>query len=189
MPSPFATRRAPGNRLSLLGKQFGRLTVIGSVGTVKRKSRWTCKCECGKGITTDGGALTSGNTTSCGCGAKDLLVKRNTKHGYHGTRTYRAWQAMLNRCRNPKVSGYENYGGRGIKVCKQWLKFPSFLRAMGECPEGMRLERIDTDGNYEKSNCRWAVRFTHRQMITNLITSMTEQPRKDHRDSTHASSY
>lgn len=88
----------------------------------------------------------------------------NYRHGMHGTRTYRIWQAMLNRCRNPKVANYPWYGGRGIRVCKRWHSFVHFFRDMGECPEGHELDRKRNNRGYSKANCRWV---THAVNMTN----------------------
>lgn len=89
-------------------------------------------------------------------------------HGYGSRRrrtpTYRAWESMKRRCNNPKEKNYENYGGRGIKVCRRWVKFVNFLEDMGECPDGLTLERINVNKGYSKNNCCWA---TRKQQVMN----------------------
>ena len=80
----------------------------------------------------------------------------SSKHGYHGTPTYRSWLAMHTRCRWTKGKDYARYGGRGIKVCARWMSFPNFLEDMGDRPAGLVLERKNTDGDYNKENCHWA---------------------------------
>lgn len=134
------------------GKTFNRLTVVEQHGFYKSKKVWHCKCDCGTSIFVTTGSLTSGNTKSCGCLKRELL----TKHGMYKTRTYRIWQAMLNRCRQKQFSHY--YGD--ISVCENWKVFEQFFADMGECPEKMSIDRINPSGNYEPNNCRWANKKT-----------------------------
>lgn len=101
-------------------------------------------------------------------------IARQAKHGgarRNGmTKSYKAWRAMLRRCRDPKIANYANYGGRGITVCNEWLEFGNFLQDMGECPPNGELRRKNTDGNYEPSNCFYLVR-EHKNTIQEVAGS------------------
>lgn len=138
------------HRLELTGQGFGWWKVIakGDLGP-RGEVFWKCRCICGTEREVRAGILRRGDSTNCGC-----------KRGVHrqcGSRTYKSWDTMKQRCSNPKSRDYERYGKRGIKVCERWRNsFDNFLADMGERPEGKTLDRIDNDGNYEPGNCKWS---------------------------------
>jgi hypothetical protein len=153
-------------RLELTGQVFGRLTVIGfsHIGS-SGASYWHCQCECGQHRIIYCSSLTRNVSTSCGCLNKERFTHFKHGHDCQGNRsqTFNSWRAMKERCYNPNNNRYSIYGERGIKVCEQWVNdFPQFLKDMGERPEGLTLDRINVNGNYEPSNCRWADRHTQR---------------------------
>lgn len=160
-----------GIKEDLLGKVFGRLEVISSAEKVNGRTAWLCKCMCGKTNVVEKGSLTSGKTKSCGCLKAE--TKTNLRHGKKYTSEYNSWQAMLRRCDNEKNISYHNYGAVGIEVCERWKhSFESFFEDMGKKPSAeYSLDRINVNGNYEPSNCRWATRslqtFNQRKKRTN----------------------
>jgi hypothetical protein len=158
-----------GRAKDLTGTRFGRL-VVKSLACKSRNgtTKWHCVCYCGVEKVIFSTALNRGQV-SCGCEANKAAAIAHTKHSLTGSITYRSWRAMKARCLNEKTIDYPRYGGRGIKVCDRWLEsFENFFDDMGTRPEKMTLERRDTDGNYEPSNCRWA---TAQEQASNRSTS------------------
>ena len=146
-----------GKIIDLTGQTFGRLTVIRYAGIAKnRKALWECECSCGNRIVVQGTNLRNGNTSSCGCLHKERF--NGHKHGLKHTRLYSIWCAMKARCSNPHTKSYRNYGGRGIAVCEEWnndfMCFYNWAMSNGY-EENLSIDRINVNGNYEPSNCRW----------------------------------
>jgi len=138
----------------LTGFQFGSLTIL-KLGRLKGNGAWwICQCKCGKQKEIRSSSLIQGKTNSCGCEQKNRIAKAVTTHGMRYTKTYSMWGAMRSRCNRLN----QDYSARGITYDKRWNSFENFLSDMGEALEGMSLDRIDVNGNYEKSNCRWATR-------------------------------
>jgi hypothetical protein len=157
------TRR--GNPKDLTGRRFGRLTAVEPVRLHNGNRGWRCRCDCGNEIVSVTSNL-GGHTDSCGCLRRELTSKRCKTHGLVKSLEYHSWSGMIARCTNPKVKCYGDYGGRGIRVCKEWMSFEAFYRDMGPRPSRLHsLDRYpDVNGDYRPGNCRWG---TPRQQSNN----------------------
>ena len=149
--------------LDLTGQRFERLFVIKQVGVSKDGQKtYLCRCDCGNEKIIKSGSLRSGGTKSCGCYNADRIRKRNkrnSKHGGCGSRLYGIWMDMRTRCRFKKSINWHLYGGRGIKVCNEWQNDFSAFRdwaLLNGYEDGLQIDRIDNDGNYEPDNCKWS---------------------------------
>jgi len=157
--------------IDLAGRIFGRLTVVGYSHSNSSGRFWNCRCECGNEKIVKSIYLLSENTKSCGClrsGPTSLFYKhghinRNTDNDgvvtISHSSTYNSWINMKSRCYDENNNNFYLYGARGVSISDDWLhSFDNFLRDMGERPDGMELDRINTNGNYEKGNCRWVTK-------------------------------
>jgi hypothetical protein len=154
-------------------QRFGRLTAIERAGRhMANGVPWRCLCECGNEIVVPSGRLKSGNTKSCGCLSRDITGSLRRTHGMSRSSEYASWTSMKDRCFNPNNDDYALYGGRGITVCRRWKNsFENFLADMGTKPfPRASIDRINTNGNYSPTNCRWSSQKTQtRNKRTNKV--------------------
>ncbi len=149
-----------GRMIDITGKRFGRLVAIepSKVKATNKSKKWLCKCDCGNTKEIISSSLRFGKTTSCGCWKDEKTSKRFYKHGKSNTLIYNIWTSMKGRCLRKTSKDYPNYGGRGIKICDDWkndfMTFYNWAISNGY-KEGLTIERINPDGNYEPSNCIW----------------------------------
>jgi hypothetical protein len=178
-------------RMSFTDRQFGKLTILTGI----KPDIFLCKCVCGRTVERWRSQLANNVSRDCGCetsigphhGHTRFYRTRSGKKRLRTSAEYNSYKNMVERCREHPVAREEwpNYGGRGIRVCKQWLLphgegFKSFLESLGPRPAGMTLDRKDPQGHYEPSNCRWADKEVQAQNQRRYVYPDGEPPLEDY---------
>ncbi len=156
--------------INLTGQRFSRLLVQKRESVVgEKRAHWLCVCDCGKTCVANGSSLRNGSIKSCGCLQEEARCQFRHGQAKIGalSREYKTWARMKSRCENKNSKAYPLYGGRGIKVCERWHDFLEFYKDMGTRLEGMSIDRIDPNGDYEPGNCRWATSKQQNRNRTN----------------------
>lgn len=146
--------------VDITGRRFGSLTAVRPVPIPGQRTRWECACDCGGAIVTRAASLKNGSAWRC----RDCIVRarreREPKHGMSRTRLYKVWNDMLQRCTNPKLPNFRNYGGKGVRVCDEWIDFRAFAAwaLTHGYDDHLTIDRVDSGGHYDPANCRWITR-------------------------------
>lgn len=147
--------------VDLVGKKYGRLLVVKKADSIGGHARWLCKCECGNECIVHGSSLKSGNTRSCGCYKRENAKKLYSSVRQNDTHLYAVWNGIKQRCRNKNNDSYHNYGGRGINICDEWANsYETFYEwaIRSGYKRGLEIDRINCDGDYCESNCRFVTK-------------------------------
>lgn len=163
----------------MIGKKYGRWTVLSKAFGKGNKKRVFCICDCGSKKEVNYQNIKNGKTKSCGCLFREIAAKRKLSHGKTGTQIHSKWLSMKARCRCKKSTSYKRYGKKGIKVCKRWDRFENFYKDMSDSyykhlkthgKKNTTLDRIDNNKGYCKENCRWAtIKQQARNKKTNIL--------------------
>lgn len=159
------------------GQQFNRWIIVKYSRTrrsgIHNKKFYLCRCECGNTKMVDEATLKNGRSKSCGCWKREVDIARHYVHGQSYNRIYSVWKNMNKRCSDPRHKGYKYYGGKGVEVCNEWkLSFVAFYEWAKKhgYSDALFIDRIDGNGNYEPSNCRfvdWSVQLANRSNTIN----------------------
>lgn len=144
---------------NLIGEIFGKWSVVATAEKRHGRNHWHCVCVCGKERDVCISTLRNGTSTSCGCNIGIAAKLRLTKHGLADSKPHMIWCGLRQRCENPTNKSFKHYGARGISICERWAVFENFWQDMGPTwKEGLSVERVDVNGNYEPGNCTWIPR-------------------------------